>query len=124
MLLSPSTRRAWIEIPYSSTESIKNAFVALHPEGVDRNIMQVLYERGYLVALHPEGVDRNRFCRPWKHGMGESPSTRRAWIEIINTNIFTNAKRSPSTRRAWIEIETPWEECDENDSRPPPGGRG
>ena len=33
--------------------------VALHPEGVDRNVK--IYRETYLesVALHPEGVDRN-----------------------------------------------------------------
>ena len=34
--------------------------VALHPEGVDRNVKA--YEESYMmkaVALHPEGVDRN-----------------------------------------------------------------
>ena len=33
--------------------------VALHPEGVDRNLKHLVKERRKLVALHPEGVDRN-----------------------------------------------------------------
>lgn len=33
--------------------------VALHPEGVDRNISQKMSEKIRFVALHPEGVDRN-----------------------------------------------------------------
>ena len=34
--------------------------VALHPEGVDRNIRQKAPEINKVaVALHPEGVDRN-----------------------------------------------------------------
>ena len=34
--------------------------VALHPEGVDRNIIKYNYfYLGRCVALHPEGVDRN-----------------------------------------------------------------
>ena len=33
--------------------------VALHPEGVDRNISHELDPLFTLVALHPEGVDRN-----------------------------------------------------------------
>ena len=38
--------------------------VALHPEGVDRNIDQ-MKARGYgVVALHPEGVDRNDYGKP------------------------------------------------------------
>ena len=33
--------------------------VALHPEGVDRNIRLALFGGRIFVALHPEGVDRN-----------------------------------------------------------------
>ena len=56
---SPSTRRAWIEI--SSLPFAPNSFrVALHPEGVDRNLKQIINVKAVpAVALHPEGVDRN-----------------------------------------------------------------
>ena len=79
--LSPSTRRAWIEIaPDHNNREHRNvalhpegvdrnrpalfflcssATVALHPEGVDRNIYELNYKKGASVALHPEGVDRN-----------------------------------------------------------------
>ena len=33
--------------------------VALHPEGVDRNLPDVYTQTAKEVALHPEGVDRN-----------------------------------------------------------------
>ena len=33
-----------------------------------------------------------------------SPSTRRAWIEIVEQDYDTEKNPSPSTRRAWIEI--------------------
>ena len=33
--------------------------VALHPEGVDRNLYILVISEKYAVALHPEGVDRN-----------------------------------------------------------------
>ena len=34
--------------------------VALHPEGVDRNLITYIsYHKWRVVALHPEGVDRN-----------------------------------------------------------------
>ena len=59
--MSPSTRRAWIEIKICHA-ILKPSDVALHPEGVDRNSAHVVgnfYE--FLVALHPEGVDRNSF---------------------------------------------------------------
>ena len=35
-MMSPSTRRAWIEIELTTAE-ILQLDVALHPEGVDRN---------------------------------------------------------------------------------------
>ena len=34
--------------------------VALHPEGVDRNLDMIAENMYRYVALHPEGVDRNR----------------------------------------------------------------
>ena len=58
-LMSPSTRRAWIEI-YPACKAFSTSLVALHPEGVDRNITW------------------NADCTS---GIS-SPSTRRAWIEI------------------------------------------
>ena len=62
---SPSTRRAWIEIVARDLDQRKR-FVALHPEGVDRN--------GKLVMSYPEA---------WA-----SPSTRRAWIEILSSSFI------------------------------------
>ena len=58
-LLSPSSRRAWIEICSHR-----------HPAP------------SYMVALREEGVDRNQ--EPRTHGSESrpSPSARRAWIEI------------------------------------------
>ena len=57
--LSPSTRRAWIEI-FASFLALVQAVVALHPEGVDRNLdFGETVEEVFVVALHPEGVDRN-----------------------------------------------------------------
>ena len=59
--LSPSTRRAWIEIRVTFTRRTWRKTVALHPEGVDRNTnYDALVCDGAIVALHPEGVDRNR----------------------------------------------------------------
>ena len=39
--------------------------------------------------------------------MQPSPSTRRAWIEMVDFNKLKASGMSPSTRRAWIEIPTP-----------------
>ena len=59
------------------------SIVALHPEGVDRNLGDVLAAYLALVALHPEGVDRNTNVKYTIIIKKESPSTRRAWIEIL-----------------------------------------
>ena len=80
--MSPSSRRAWIEI-----WPLPVRLVCL------------------TVALLAEGVDRNHalcsMVTPWAW----SPSSRRAWIEIQKPKRHaTNARRSPSSRRAWIEI--------------------
>ena len=56
--MSPSTRRAWIEIS-AALLSMPDITVALHPEGVDRNMSHVGRQPASTVALHPEGVDRN-----------------------------------------------------------------
>ena len=79
------------------------------------------------VALLAEGVDRNLITIQISHTKRKSPSSRRAWIEIViklafvvvksvallaegvdrnNVNQGTNlmADASPSSRRAWIEI--------------------
>ncbi len=57
-MMSPSTRRAWIEIE-RELKLIEELGVALHPEGVDRNTNQLTTSAWLTVALHPEGVDRN-----------------------------------------------------------------
>ena len=65
-LMSPSSRRAWIEI-----------------------LVVVDETRNTVVALLAEGVDRN--CRVISHGclLLESPSSRRAWIEITFSTLST-----------------------------------
>ena len=57
--MSPSTRRAWIEIAWYKVQYGNQTGVALHPEGVDRNDQYRKRRKDALVALHPEGVDRN-----------------------------------------------------------------
>ena len=101
---SPSTRRAWIEIQRLSARH-GGSLVALHPEGVDRNPAGRVGNSPPEVALHPEGVDRNCYCQLIFDDARKSPSTRRAWIEIATrTGIRHPPEGSPSTRRAWIEI--------------------
>ena len=99
--LSPSTRRAWIEIAYAGGHWLPRV-VALHPEGVDRNAFASSGISSSTVALHPEGVDRNSIYEVLPAILELSPSTRRAWIEILIPSTSISALR-----------------C-----RPPPGGRG
>ena len=58
--MSPSSRRAWIEIRPAES-SRKRRSVALLTEGVDRNIWRKYrIEVEHLVARLTEGVDRNK----------------------------------------------------------------
>ena len=79
--VSPSTRRAWIEIFAPGAQAIRPK-VALHPEGVDRNMSPLSGVAVTPVALHPEGVDRNFATINYFFYLLGSPSTRRAWIEM------------------------------------------
>ena len=125
--VSPSSRRAWIEISASILHGT-HAAVALLAEGVDRNLLCFTDRLPQLhVALLAEGVDRNWLTafgaalliwspssrRAWIEIFGHfgpvaailvSPSSRRAWIEICSTTRHPLPSWSPSSRRAWIEI--------------------
>ena len=58
-------------------------YVALLAEGVDRNgLLHIFQSWRRAVALLAEGVDRNRFAKIFLKINPESPSSRRAWIEI------------------------------------------
>ena len=123
--LSPSTRRAWIEI-WLFRGFFPRRRVALHPEGVDRNAddapIDIIITA---VALHPEGVDRNR--RPLFHVNADLAVALHP--EGVDRNIKEIANDpetpwSPSTRRAWIEIKTHAYARELTTRRPPPGGRG
>ena len=57
--VSPSSRRAWIEI-FNATHKTKMRYVALLAEGVDRNVpCHPVWYIVIIVALLAEGVDRN-----------------------------------------------------------------
>ena len=79
--MSPSSRRAWIEIGHTRKQTLPQA-VALLAEGVDRNFHEPAYRR---------------------RGPA-SPSSRRAWIEIESDRRHHPHRASPSSRRAWIEM--------------------
>ena len=99
------------------------------------------------VALLAEGVDRNPMEIKSFTKSPRSPSSRRAWIEImrytdtkaacrvallaegVDRNSFvqwamTCYSGSPSSRRAWIEIAAADEYLRRKFRRPPRGGRG
>ena len=59
------------------------SIVALLAEGVDRNIMEKNISTAAEVALLAEGVDRNPYDPDSPARRIWSPSSRRAWIEIL-----------------------------------------
>ena len=64
--------------------------VALLAEGVDRNLKNIATKaNGAGVALLAEGVDRNIVCSPPIRQNAESPSSRRAWIEIADAETLS-----------------------------------
>ena len=76
--MSPSSRRAWIEIIFCAIQN-HCGNVALLAEGVDRNIFPRTCNKLKTVALLAEGVDRNSdtaysvmtsCCRPPRGGRG------------------------------------------------------
>ena len=100
---SPSSRRAWIEIP-SYWSKATEAPVALLAEGVDRNNNKAIPDLMKMVALLAEGVDRNCIKDNRRAVEALSPSSRRAWIEIDGIALEREIIQSPSSRRAWIEM--------------------
>ena len=60
--MSPSSRRAWIEIVRYVCQW-SGSGVALLAEGVDRNFAHRVYHKHTSVALLAEGVDRNSHLR-------------------------------------------------------------
>ena len=87
-LLSPSSRRAWIEIPIGVSSlvccplspSSRRAWIEM-----DTLVLSSLL---YAVALLTEGVDRNPQVAAVPTTAAVSPSSRRAWIEMISEDIW------------------------------------
>ena len=67
--------------------------VALLAEGVDRNYENFVKQCEKSVALLAEGVDRNQGETRLENRVTASPSSRRAWIEIIDIQGFFLAHR-------------------------------
>ena len=104
-MMSPSSRRAWIEINIPGSHRLV-PLVALLAEGVDRNSSTPLPRRPiFTVALLAEGVDRNFV----KHGLLADVCQVALLAEGVDRNVHVDIRtteryRSPSSRRAWIEI--------------------
>ena len=79
--LSPSSWRAWIEMRISLMTN-QTKYVALLVEGVGRNLDVHPDAAIGAVALLTEGVDRNWSQSVIQTPSRSSPSSRRAWIEI------------------------------------------
>ena len=65
-------------------DKLREAAVALLAEGVDRNYCTDMNNLNGIVALLAEGVDRNILSNLTTRACLSSPSSRRAWIEIIS----------------------------------------
>ncbi len=120
---SPSSRRAWIEIIRCPRRK-HCRFVALLAEGVDRNPSRPGVRCLTCVALLAEGVDRNSRFASWLGWATWSPSSRRAWIEIVRARCSNTrgsvALLAEGVDRNWtVMLAAPRYSC-----RPPRGGRG
>ena len=78
----------------------------------------------FAVALHPEGVDRNVRHKQQVIGRFTSPSTRRAWIEICPSCVYNSAFRV-ALHPEGVDRNAYYRTAQANNlGRPPPGGRG
>ena len=121
--MSPSSRRAWIEIDRQRI-AYTTISVALLAEGVDRNLPDLCRRSGQHVALLAEGVDRNVPTGYTGIVTTLSPSSRRAWIEIsltfaadqvsIVALLAEGVDRNTDAVEAKVKAQR----------RPPRGGRG
>ena len=102
--MSPSSRRAWIEIDSQPSPSL-NQRVALLAEGVDRNNNSTVdVTEKAAVALLAEGVDRNHSCKKLQWYYSVALLAEGVDRNSRSIGIISNAQLSPSSRRAWIEI--------------------
>ena len=122
-VVSPSSRRAWIEI-VSTASSTRPSSVALLAEGVDRNPVLTSSGLAASVALLAEGVDRNQSMRNRCTQTWRSPSSRRAWIEICKPCPCRHSGRVALLAEGVDRNGQSLRQEPLRKSRPPRGGRG
>ena len=122
---SPSSRRAWVEIPMERIRKEGVYAVALLAEGVGRNVVPTQLCAGRFVALLAEGVGRNSM---WNATVGRYTNVALLAEGVgrneLSTLWTTPPHRSPSSRRAWVEITLIAGRVLLRLCRPPRGGRG
>ena len=101
LALSPSSQRAWIEIPEGRHQGQKPGSPSSQRAWIEI-IVSVPADETVGVALLAEGVDRNKTTQRTLTYEDASPSSQRAWIEMPSPG--------PGRRCSW--------------RRPPRRGRG
>ena len=79
--VSPSSRRAWIEIERTACRSFSGRSPSSRRAWIEIRCQRKGWECSE-VALLAEGVDRNLLWWRKQSSPQQSPSSRRAWIEI------------------------------------------
>ena len=121
--MSPSSRRAWIEITPEGSGDKPDP--RRPPRGGRGLKFQRLAVWASSLGRPPRGGRGLKSTRsPRRVPLPSSPSSRRAWIEILKRLAERLDNQSPSSRRAWIEIEKQPGQARNHISRPPRGGRG
>ena len=120
---SPSSRRAWIEINSFCRHAALSS-VALLAEGVDRNSFASSKVPLFSVALLAEGVDRNCPQHDVLELCQRSPSSRRAWIEIIVVDVKHPQRLVALLAEGVDRNQSVGDSFRQNGGRPPRGGRG
>ncbi len=99
-------------------------WVALLAEGVDRNIIQTPFAISAAVALLAEGVDRNIPKQLLEAEASGSPSSRRAWIEIMWGGSLTMLDSVALLAEGVDRNSDLLHQDQPEQGRPPRGGRG
>ena len=87
--MSPSSRRAWIEITGCGSACKSNRSPSSRRAWIEIRQRDKWLQQSF-VALLAEGVDRNNNGNETTTGSLTSPSSRRAWIEILRVRANTS----------------------------------